>query len=92
VRHADVLEWVWFLNSHAELLYQHMLGDKDLFEVAFMLANKHEEFNRIPFSPGVPLSPLQKNVRQFSLKRYSPKVRTPPPPLPGTLTLYMKVR
>ncbi len=63
-RHWDVMEWLFFLNSHAELLYQHMLGDKDTFEIAFMLAGKHSQFHRVPISPGVPLSKLYKNIRQ----------------------------
>lgn len=57
-----MLEWLWFLNSHAQLLYAHMLGDKDTFEIAFMLASKHEQFFRIPYSPGVPLTALQSKV------------------------------
>ena len=85
VRYADVIEWVWFLNSHAELLYRHMLGDKDLFEVAFMLAGRHADFTRIPYSPGVPLTLLQRGVRQHSLKRYKFKVHTPPHPQGNTI-------
>lgn len=62
VRHADVLEWVWFLNAHAELLYKHMLGDKDTFEIAFVLAGKEALYNRNPLGPGLPLSRLQTAV------------------------------
>lgn len=68
-RHADVLEWLFFLNSHAELLYKHMLGDKDTFEIAFMLAGKHSQFHRVPISPGVPLSKMYKNIHQGSWRQ-----------------------
>ena len=57
-----MLEWLWYLNSHAELLYQHMLGDKDTFEMAFMLAGKHTDFHRVRISPGVPLTRLYTDV------------------------------
>ena len=69
------MEWLWFLNSHAELLYKHMLGDKDTFEMAFMLAGKHEQFHRIAYSPGIPLTALQSNIVQAGWKaRYLRKV------------------
>ena len=75
-RHADVLEWLFFLNSHAELLYKHMLGDKDTFEIAFMLAGKHSQFHRVPISPGVPLSKMYKNIHQGSWRqRFMKKAR-----------------
>ena len=71
------MEWLFFLNSHAELLYQHMLGDKDTFEMAFMLAGKHPQFHRVAISPGVPLSKLYKNIRQGSwIDRFTKKVGT----------------
>ena len=57
-----MLEWLWFLNSHAELLYKHMLGDKDTFEMAFLLAGKQRLYNRVPHGPGLPLSQLQDPV------------------------------
>ena len=38
--HADVLEWLWLLNSHPETVYKLMYGDKDTFRLAFHLAGK----------------------------------------------------
>ena len=38
--HADVLEWLWFLNAHPETVYKLMYGDKDTFRLAFHLAGK----------------------------------------------------
>lgn len=74
-RHWDVLEWLWFLNSHAELLYKYMLGDKDTFEIAFMLAGKHQQFHRVPISPGVPLTAMYKELRRGGWKeRYIQRV------------------
>lgn len=45
--HADVLEWLWFLNSHAESIYKLMYGDKDTFSLAFSLANKKEFYHQV---------------------------------------------
>lgn len=42
--HADVLEWLWFLNSHPDVTYKSMYGDKDTFRLAFHLAGKASEF------------------------------------------------
>lgn len=42
--HADVLEWLWFLNSHPEVMYKVMHGDKDTFRLAFHLAGKASDF------------------------------------------------
>ncbi|KAK9866493.1 hypothetical protein WJX84_012291 [Apatococcus fuscideae] len=38
VRHAAVLEYLWYLNSHADPVYRLANGDKDTFLLAFMLA------------------------------------------------------
>ena len=51
-RHADVVEWAWFINSYgAEGVYtQLMNGDKDSFLLAFALANKTSEYYQVcPF-------------------------------------------
>lgn len=45
--HADVLEWVWFLNSYPEVMYRTMYGDKDTFRIAFHLAGKAEMFSQV---------------------------------------------
>ena len=47
VRHADVLEWVWFLNSHQDPVYGWMCGDKDTYRLAFALAGKTEDFSLV---------------------------------------------
>ena len=38
--HADVLEWLWLVNSHPDVTYRSMYGDKDTFRLAFHLAGK----------------------------------------------------
>ena len=45
--HADVLEWLWFVNSHAEVVYRLMYGDKDTFRLAFALAGKSDYFEQV---------------------------------------------
>jgi hypothetical protein len=45
--HADVLEWLWFLNSHAETIYKLMYGDKDTFSLAFHLAGKNVSYQQV---------------------------------------------
>ncbi len=42
--HADVLEWLWFLNAHPGVTYKNMYGDKDTFRLAFSLAGKASAF------------------------------------------------
>uniref|UniRef100_A0A7S0R6P1 Uncharacterized protein n=1 Tax=Chlamydomonas leiostraca TaxID=1034604 RepID=A0A7S0R6P1_9CHLO len=45
--HADVLEWLWYMNSHHADWKAELHGDKDTFEIAFMLANKTAEFAQV---------------------------------------------
>ena len=45
--HADALEWLWFVNSHAEVVYKLMYGDKDTFRLAFALAGKSDYFEQV---------------------------------------------
>lgn len=45
--HADALEWLWFVNSHAEVVYKLMYGDKDTFRLAFALAGKPDYFEQV---------------------------------------------
>jgi hypothetical protein len=40
LRHYDVLEWLFWLNSHSNVTYQHMHGDKDTYRLAFSLAGE----------------------------------------------------
>lgn len=46
------------INTHADTFYQYMLGDKDSYEMAFMLANKHWCFFQMPHKPRLALSDL----------------------------------
>ena len=46
-RHADVLEWLWFLQTHFEHFEGLLLGDKDMYQLAFSLAGKAEEFAQV---------------------------------------------
>lgn len=61
--HADVLEWVWFLNSHPEAVYGMMYGDKDSFPLAFHLARKGDIYNQIPTAPSAVLDATPEDVR-----------------------------
>ena len=47
VRHADVLEWLWFLNSHRKPIFDWLWGDKDTYRLAFALAGKVENFQLV---------------------------------------------
>ncbi|KAL0047768.1 hypothetical protein WJX82_011464 [Trebouxia sp. C0006] len=49
-RHADVVEWAWFINSYGDdgVYQQLMNGDKDSFLLAFALANKITEYYQVP--------------------------------------------
>ena len=46
-RHADVLEYILFLNLHAHILYNKMHGDTGTYQIAFMLAGKGQLFNQV---------------------------------------------
>ena len=56
--HADVIEWLWFLATHHEVLFQFIHGDKDLFLRAFQLSNKEAAFQQDPFLPRLALAKL----------------------------------
>lgn len=47
VRYKDVLEWLWYLNSHPEVVYKSMHGDKDSFRLAFTLAGKAVNYTQV---------------------------------------------
>ena len=61
--HADVLEWVWFLNAHPEVMYRSMYGDKDTFRLAFHLAGKPEAFAQVAMPPRAVLDATPEDVR-----------------------------
>ena len=47
--HADVLEYLLFLNLHSHILYSRMHGDTGTMLIAFMLAKKDQLFNQVCF-------------------------------------------
>jgi hypothetical protein len=51
LRHYDVLEWLFWLNSHSNTTYQHMHGDKDTYRLAFGLAGKLQEHRQVALKP-----------------------------------------
>lgn len=46
-KHDDVLEWIMFLNLHADMLYSIIWGDKDTYRLAFHLAGKDRGFSQV---------------------------------------------
>ena len=54
-QHRDVLASIVFLNSYHDILYKYAYGDKDLFEMAFLLAGKADYFYRAPNLPRIPM-------------------------------------
>lgn len=48
-QHWDVLEWLLFINLHADLFVGQLWGDKDTFELAFHLAGKAHNFIQCPY-------------------------------------------
>ena len=42
-----VLEWVMFLNLHADMLYAFIWGDKDTYRLAFSLAGEESMFSQV---------------------------------------------
>jgi hypothetical protein len=51
--HADVLEWLWLLNSHREVVYECVVGDKDTHRMAFELAGKAQHYIQVCVRHGV---------------------------------------
>ena len=77
--HADVLEWVWFLNSHPEVMYRSMYGDKDTFRLAFHLAGKPEAFAQVAMPPRAVLDATPEDVRALSYPPWVPPLLHTPP-------------
>ena len=50
-KHDDVLEWIMFLNLHADMLYSIIWGDKDTYRLAFHLAGKSSSFSQVHRAP-----------------------------------------
>ena len=55
-QHADVVEWMWLLNSHHDIMYKYALGDKDLYRLSFVLADKEQDFQQLAFAPRITLT------------------------------------
>eukprot|EP00879_Flechtneria_rotunda_P006269 GHRR01006589.1.p1 GENE.GHRR01006589.1~~GHRR01006589.1.p1 ORF type:complete len:664 (+),score=211.87 GHRR01006589.1:538-2529(+) len=51
LRHRDVLEWLWLVNAHADLVYRCVVGDKDTFKMAFNLAGKGHHYMQVQQPP-----------------------------------------
>jgi hypothetical protein len=61
VRHYDVLEWLWLLNTHSSsgmpgvretgVVGKCVWGDKDTYPIAFQLAAKGSDVSNIPHHP-----------------------------------------
>lgn len=56
VKHADVLEYLWWINSHSIYMFKLMYGDKDTFPLAFAVAGKAYDFIQMPIPPGAALA------------------------------------
>lgn len=41
------MEFIWLLNSHPEVTFAWMHGDKDTYRLAFHLANKSADFAQV---------------------------------------------
>ncbi|KXZ49784.1 hypothetical protein GPECTOR_19g235 [Gonium pectorale] len=51
--HADVLEYLWWINSFGDRLYHsHLHGDKDTFALAFAAAGKAHCYSQVDTPPG----------------------------------------
>ena len=54
-----MIEFIWLLNSHPEVTFSWMHGDKDTYRLAFHLANKSSEFAQVRSRHKVLLHSLQ---------------------------------
>jgi hypothetical protein len=52
VQHADVIEYLCFINSYSDRIYKTMWGDKDTFPLAFGLAGKAHLYSQVQVPPG----------------------------------------
>ena len=61
------MDWILFLNANGESMTEFMYGDKDTFELAFLLGGKHASFHRSPYWPRIACS-AQREVCSFGGK------------------------
>ncbi|KAK9838221.1 hypothetical protein WJX84_007023 [Apatococcus fuscideae] len=66
-KHADVLEWLCFLQSHADIFKRYMYGDKDFYPLAFALADKASLFTQVPVAPRMALHEEQESPNYLQL-------------------------
>ena len=43
------MEFIWLLNSHPEVTFAWMHGDKDTYRLAFHMANKSSDFAQVRY-------------------------------------------
>ena len=55
-KHADVLEWILWLNSRNRFTYKLDYGDKDTYKSAFFLAGKLQLFHQVEYGLALALS------------------------------------
>ena len=63
-RHADVVEWAWFIVTHYDVMWELMWGDTGVFLPAFQLAHKLEYHYQ---SPALPRMALFDTVRHLDI-------------------------
>ncbi|GAB4812962.1 hypothetical protein N2152v2_000008 [Parachlorella kessleri] len=68
--HADVLEYLLFLNVHDEFTYRVTYGDKDTFRAAFDLAGKRDFFYQSPHRLSLALTETQQNPGHFAWRGF----------------------
>uniref|UniRef100_A0A383W675 Nucleotide-diphospho-sugar transferase domain-containing protein n=1 Tax=Tetradesmus obliquus TaxID=3088 RepID=A0A383W675_TETOB len=56
VRHADVLEHLWWITTHSDVIYNILWGDKDTYMLAFAAAGKAASYAQMPIPPAAALS------------------------------------
>lgn len=52
---------MWLLNSQHDIMYRYALGDKDLYRLAFVLADKEAAFQQLSLPPRIALASLEQS-------------------------------
>jgi hypothetical protein len=68
--HADVLEWLWLLNSHREVVYECVVGDKDTHRMAFELAGKAQHYIQVCVRHGVSMHMVKQRMGQHVARHF----------------------
>ena len=79
-RHADVVEWAWFVNSYGDdgVYGQLMNGDKDSFLLAFALANKTGEYYQVRLHSAIPTCHPKRKKRLDVARQSGPLAKKQP--------------